>query len=337
MVHAASAASVDVEPGADPQVIAEALIQWQAGYDQLLRQAAARQGDLSQLDAVLDNSSLDDLEIALSAAEEHIAALEAAAAAAKDASAQAVVDAELCAEAVPGVDGVAVGDVDFVKGHLAQAEEHLTLARAEELRLAKAAENAAGMAAERGRSLASVAEAEERKAAAAAELARVSELANTLEVTQSFLTAAQNQVHRSIAPVLTDTLRTWLPLVTNGRYTDATVNPATLEVKVCGPQRKWRPADRLSIGTAEQIYLLLRVALAQHLTTTPESCPLLLDDVTVQADPERTVEILDLLLALSADRQVIVFAQEPAVAAWAQANLADPRHTLTEMTRVTVE
>jgi uncharacterized protein YhaN len=111
-----------------------------------------------------------------------------------------------------------------------------------------------------------------------------------------------------------------------------------LDVSVCGPQRRWRNADRLSIGTAEQIYLLLRVALAQHLTTTAESCPLLLDDVTVQADPERTEEILNLLLELAADRQIVLFAQEPAVAQWAGEHLSGTdRHSALEVARVTVE
>lgn len=55
--------------------------------------------------------------------------------------------------------------------------------------------------------------------------------------------------------------------------------------------------------------------------TRDESCPLLLDDVTVQADDTRTQEILDLLLRLSADQQIIVFSQEPIVEEWARTHL----------------
>jgi uncharacterized protein YhaN len=142
-----------------------------------------------------------------------------------------------------------------------------------------------------------------------------------LTLTSQFLSTAQERVHRDIAPILASTLREWMPAVTEGRYVDAAVDPATLQVRVCGEDRNWRYADRLSIGTAEQVYLLLRVALAQHLTTTRESCPLLLDDVTVQADDERTREILELMLRLSHDRQIILFAQEPVVAEWARERL----------------
>ena len=70
------------------------------------------------------------------------------------------------------------------------------------------------------------------------------------------------------------------------------------------------PVDRLSAGTADQVYLLLRVALAQHLAATGETCPLLLDGVTAQADGERTPEILDLLLKLGDQRQVVLSTQE---------------------------
>src|SRR3546814_11365489 len=65
----------------------------------------------------------------------------------------------------------------------------------------------------------------------------------------------------------------------------------------------WRQARLLSGGTREQIYLLLRVAMAQHLVTTGEMAPLLLDEVTAQADTDREREILDMLLALATDRQ----------------------------------
>jgi uncharacterized protein YhaN len=129
-------------------------------------------------------------------------------------------------------------------------------------------------------------------------------------------------------------LRTWLPAITDGRYVDATLDPATLGVKVCGSSRHWREADRLSIGTAEQVYLLLRFALAQHLAVTGETCPLLLDDVTVQADDVRTSAILDLLLQLSEHRQVVLFAQESAVLDWARTHLDDDRHALRQLTPV---
>ncbi|HEU0128977.1 MAG TPA: hypothetical protein VFQ48_10295, partial [Pseudonocardiaceae bacterium] len=138
----------------------------------------------------------------------------------------------------------------------------------------------------------------------------------------SFLQRAQERTYTDLAPVLNTTLDKWLPEVTGGRYRRARVNPETLEVLVESEGGSLRRAELLSVGTAEQVYLLLRVALAEHLATNSTVSPLLLDDVTVQSDPTRTTAILRMCKALADDgRQVVVFAQEPSVAVWAEANL----------------
>ena len=175
--------------------------------------------------------------------------------------------------------------------------------------------------AERAAQAPSVAEAEERLARAEEELVRVRRLEVTLAATVTFLEQARDRVHRDIAPRLKRSIEAWLPAITGDRYAEAAVNPADLQVRVRAAGGTWRDAVRLSHGTAEQIYLLLRVAMAEHLVTTGEPVPLLLDDPTVQADRQRTEAILDLLHELSADRQIIVFSQEDEVRAWAQANL----------------
>ena len=183
-------------------------------------------------------------------------------------------------------------------------------------------------------SVGSVAEAEEALERAQTELDRVRDLQETLRLTSAFLSEAQTRVHRDIAPVLAATVKRSLPALTDGRYTDVLVDPTTLRVQVCGPSRLWRDAGRLSFGTAEQVYLLLRVALADHLTKGHDTCPLLLDDVTVHADAARTRNILALLLEIAADRQIVVFTQEEQVAAWARENLSAPRHAIRELSPV---
>ena len=165
---------------------------------------------------------------------------------------------------------------------------------------------------------------------------RGSSSCRTTALTRRFLARAQEQAHQDMAPVLAATLRGWLPAVTRGRYVDATVDPETLAIQVYGSSGRWRPADRLSAGTTDQVYLLLRVALAQHLATTGETCPLLLDGVTAQSDDERTREILDLLLRLAAERQVVLFTQEEAVLRWAREHVDGDRHFVRELTRVPV-
>ena len=72
-------------------------------------------------------------------------------------------------------------------------------------------------------------------------------------------------VHRNVAPVFAETVREWLPRVTGGRYTDCRVDPEKLAVEVATANGRWQRAELLSHGTAEQVYLLLRLALARHL------------------------------------------------------------------------
>jgi uncharacterized protein YhaN len=100
------------------------------------------------------------------------------------------------------------------------------------------------------------------------------------------------------------------------------VDPEDLNVRVRLPNGSLQPAHLLSHGTAEQVYLLLRVAMAERLTKPDEVCPLILDDVTVQSDGERTRTILETLHAVSAERQIILFTQEEDVLSWAETTLA---------------
>ena len=174
-----------------------------------------------------------------------------------------------------------------------------------------------------------VAEAEEEFAAAEEALARVRSLGNTLDRTIGFLEQAEESVHRNVAPVLAKIVQEWLPRVTAGRYTDCSVDPEKLAVEVKTRDGLWRQADRLSHGTAEQIYLLLRFALARHLAS--QACPLIVDDAVAASDSRRKRELLDTLLAVSASTQVILFTHEDDVCAWARERLTDEPHRLIEL------
>jgi uncharacterized protein YhaN len=101
-------------------------------------------------------------------------------------------------------------------------------------------------------------EAEEQLAAAREAPARVESLAEVLETTKRFLSQAQERLHRDIAPLLRDKVGDRLTRVTRGRYAEVAVDPETLKVHVRDVDGRWRDADLLSHGTAEQVYLLLQ-------------------------------------------------------------------------------
>ena len=231
----------------------------------------------------------------------------------------------------------ATADPDEQSG-LALRDDLGSLLDVEREELARAREVASaqrGALAEMQRDLPDVAEAEEGLADAAAELSRVTDLQEVLAETTRLLRAAEERVHRDLAPILAAAITRWLPRVSGGAYIDASVDPADLSVRVKeASSGRWRSALLLSEGTREQIYLLLRVAMAQHLVTTGETAPLLLDEVTAQADAERKSQLLDVLHELSAERQIILFTHDDDVIDWAARTLAEPSDRLIELRAV---
>jgi len=284
------------EQGLAPAVAtttAAALLEWQEANRERLargeRQARAR----GELDSLLAGSTLAQLANEAEEARRHTEAT----------SADLPRDQVEARAAAAGLDAeLANARADVASAHVAAAA-----ARGELKQLSGASATVSG--------------AEEELAAARGELERVRRLEATLSRTHEFLERAQERVHRDIAPVLEQTLDEWLPRVTGGRYTDASVDPEVLGVKVKDPAGNFRDAGLLSQGTLEQIYLLLRMALVKHLTKPGETSPLIFDDVTVQTDSSRTVAILDLLQEISRERQVIVFSQEEDVRRWAEDRL----------------
>ena len=185
---------------------------------------------------------------------------------------------------------------------------------------------------EAARNLPSVAEAEEELERARVEHERVTNLGDILSKTQQLLEQAQVEAHRDIAPHLVKALTPWIRKVTGGRYSTVMVDPQGLMVRASSDGGELRNAPLLSHGTTEQIYLLLRVAMACLLTrVSGETCPLLLDDVTVHCDSERQTAILNLLQEISTERQVILFSQEPETLSWAERRLQRDTERLIEL------
>lgn len=182
-----------------------------------------------------------------------------------------------------------------------------------------------------GNNLGSVAEAAEAHADAQRVVAQVETLASCLDAATLELKNAKERANASIAPALANRMRPWLPRVTNGRYHDVAVDPSDLTMQVTETTGQVRQADRLSLGTTEQIYLLLRVTLSQVLSGGAETAPLIFDDVTTQSDNTRTVAVMELLHELSAEHQVILFTQEDEVVEWAQQHIDPNRDKIIQL------
>ena len=304
-------------PDGRPEGLAARLRAWQSDRSAMLTEHDADRRAWAELGAILGTRSLADLEHETRTRE----------AAAERLAAQVGLPQPREAE-TQTANGVVAPDMiasDMVTPEdIGQLEDEARTALA-------AATRARGEADQRARMQPSVPEAEEALAAAEAELTRVTSLSRTLDRTRQFLESAEQHVHRDIAPTLGRAVERWLPRVTTRRYSKALVDPETLEVRVASGDGPWRDAALLSHGTTEQLYLLLRVALADRLTSPGTTCPLILDDVTAHLDAERTVAVLDMLRTLSGERQVILFSQEVDVLAWAEANLGEPESRLVRL------
>ena len=291
----------------EEEVLVSALQAWLETRQQETQVWEKEIKDRSQLKSLLDGRSLQELE-------SHVLGLE-----------------ERAQVKSAGIDDHETEAID-----LDAAPSELERARGQERELEKNLTRLRTQLSERESSMGPVAEADEALENARSELVRVTRLDEVLETTSEFLAKAQEEVHRTVAPQLSDVIREWLPKITAGRYEDARVDPKNLVIKVKEKSGEWRAATQLSHGTAEQIYLLLRVALVKYLTQPEETCPLILDDVTVQSDSTRTRAILDTLLALSEERQVILFSQEDEVLEWARENLREPDHGIIRLDPIPV-
>jgi hypothetical protein len=313
-----------------PEDLLKNIRAWRQAWKRQLDTAAEERDAWTELTTLLAGATLPSLDKDLGALRDKDKALRAAV---HDAVVAAAEAKKLCRE--QAIVASVSTDAASITTALDLAQEKCTSALTEAAELATDADQAEGALVERTRTLPDVTEAEETLATARLAHTDVVRLGKTLDLTKSYLSRAQEAAHRDIAPVLTRTLREWLPMITGGRYVDATLDPASLAVQVCGPVREWRDGAGLSVGTVEQVHLLLRIALVHHLTVAGESCPLLLDDVTVQADDVRTKAILDLLLALSEQRQIVLFSQESSVLGWAEQHLDGEQHTVRRLAPVT--
>src|SRR5205807_7826546 len=79
-----------------------------------------------------------------------------------------------------------------------------------------------------------------------------------------------------------------------------------------GGQRK--QPEELSRGTAEQLYLCLRLGLAAEFARRSASLPLIMDDVLVNFDPERARGVAQELARFSRQHQVLLFTCHPETA-----------------------
>ena len=209
-----------------------------------------------------------------------------------------------------------------------QLEKRVAWTRGRHEELASKLERQRG-ALERGSSLiAEVAPLEERVEALRESIGALEAFGAAARMAADHLSVASEEIRRAYAPRLEKYLSRDLPRITGGRYSEAVVNER-FEVMLRAPETSsMMEMARLSRGTQQQVYLLLRLGLLELVARSGERLPLMLDDALALSDDVRRAEILRVLE--EEERQVIYFTARESTAAlsfgpgWHRIELSPP-------------
>jgi len=125
-----------------------------------------------------------------------------------------------------------------------------------------------------------------------------------LEIAQQTLSDAAAQLQRRFAPRISQRAQALFGKLTGGRYTRLTLGD-DLSVHAGAQQEDTlRSALWRSDGTMDQLYLCVRLAVAEELT--PQA-PLILDDALVRFDRQRLEQAMAVLKEAAESKQVILF------------------------------
>ena len=133
---------------------------------------------------------------------------------------------------------------------------------------------------------------------------RMEKTYTALTIAQDTLAQARSELQRRFAPRISQRAQTYLSAMTGGRYQRLSMGEDFSLQAGTGDEETLHDALWRSDGTIDQLYLALRLAVAEELT--PDS-PLILDDALVRFDDTRMQAALAILEDMAKARQVILF------------------------------
>ena len=156
---------------------------------------------------------------------------------------------------------------------------------------------------------------EARREALEAQLTRRAAEYDAIDTALKALESANAALRERFSPALNREAAALFSALTGARWTDLTLSRDFSALAGDGGQS--RSALYLSAGTADQLYLAIRLALCR--LTLPDA-PLILDDALCAFDDVRMARALDLLRDMGRERQILLFSCHGREAAWAAAN-----------------
>ena len=151
---------------------------------------------------------------------------------------------------------------------------------------------------------------------------------SVLFIAKRSLEAAIAEWERKSQPEVYRTASRLLSQMTDGAWQQVRMN-AQGELEVIDAVKTVRPPHFLSLGTRQQLYLSLRIALLLSAANVGRGLPVLCDDILVNFDDERRAQAARALAELARYRQVILFTCHSDVAALM--GTVDPRSNLIQL------
>ena len=160
------------------------------------------------------------------------------------------------------------------------------------------------------------AELELRQEEAREELERRQTEYAALEIALKALDAAHAGLQARFSPALNHLAGDYLAKLTGGKYDKVSLTRQfeALAEEAGGLQP--RRALALSQGTADQLYLAVRLAACKLVLPQEEPCPLVLDDALANFDDSRAALALECLEELGEERQILLFTCHSRERAW---------------------
>ncbi|MCL2368576.1 MAG: AAA family ATPase, partial [Oscillospiraceae bacterium] len=130
---------------------------------------------------------------------------------------------------------------------------------------------------------------------------------DALQLAGEVLAEANDEMSARFSPLLGKQAGEYLDKLTDGAYKRVLVDKELTPSTERAGESIARDVLYLSGGTADQVYLALRLAICDLTFPVERACPIILDDALVSFDEIRLGGALRLLKELSAERQILLF------------------------------
>ncbi len=125
-----------------------------------------------------------------------------------------------------------------------------------------------------------------------------------VKLAEGVLSEAYNTVKSDFTPYVNAEAKKIIMRLTNGKYNDIRVSDG-FDVMISDSERYHVEAEYMSMGTYEQIYFALRMAVAK--LTSGEDCTMFFDDIFMTFDDGRAYEALKYIRGEAETRQILLF------------------------------